>query len=146
MGSGGALINSYRDLDAWREAMSLAEIIYTVAAKLPAEERFALAQQLRRAATSVPSNIAEGHARGATRDFARFLAIARGSVAELETQLELAVRVNLLDARDVEQAVQHCDKLGRILRGLRKSLDNKLAARQRHAPPRTHPQSPPIER
>ncbi len=135
MGSGGAMIKSYRDLDAWQEAMLLAEQVYMVAKRLPADERFALTQQLRRAAVSVPSNIAEGHARGATRDFARFVAIARGSVAELETQLQLAVRVGLLDAQDIKQAMRSCDKLGRILRGLRKSLDSKLAAKLKHAPP-----------
>ena len=126
-GSGGAPIRSYRDLDAWREAMDLAQCIYEISSALPADERFGLAQQLKRAAVSIPSNIAEGHARGATRDFSRFLSIARGSVAEVETQIELAVRIGLLDFARTEPAVQRCDKLGRILRGLRKSLDGKLA-------------------
>jgi len=139
MGSGGASIKSYRDLDAWREAMQLAEQVYILVGRLPADERFALVQQLRRAAVSVPSNIAEGHARGATRDFARFVAMARGSVAEIETQLEHAVRVSLLDASEITSTMNQCDKMGRILRGLRKSLDNILASKGKHAPPRPAP-------
>jgi four helix bundle protein len=117
---------SYRDLDAWQEAMVLVEQTYGLVVSLPADERYGLVQQLRRAAVSVPSNIAEGHARGSTRDFARFLSIARGSVAEIETQLELTVRLGLLPSAEVEVVLHRCDKLGRILRGLRKSLDNKL--------------------
>jgi four helix bundle protein len=107
--------------------MELARCIYELASALPADERFGLAQQLKRAAVSIPSNIAEGHARGATRDFCRFLSIARGSVAEVKTQIELAVRIGLLNSAFVEPVNQRCDKLGRILRGLRKSLDGKLA-------------------
>ncbi|MGH8125188.1 MAG: four helix bundle protein [Rhodanobacteraceae bacterium] len=117
---------SYRDLDAWRVAMDLAQHVYELTGTLSSDERFGLSQQLKRAAVSVPSNIAEGHARGATRDFCRFLSIARGSVAEIETQIELAVRIGFLESVRTETVVQECDKLGRILRGLRKSLDNKL--------------------
>jgi four helix bundle protein len=107
--------------------MMLVQDIYALAGLLPAEERYGLSQQLRRAAVSVPSNIAEGHARGATKDFARFLAMARSSIAELETQLELATRLGFLEPLQPQAAISRCDKLGRILRGLRKSLDNKLA-------------------
>jgi four helix bundle protein len=117
---------SYRDLDAWQVAMDLAQHVYELTGMLSSDERFGLSQQLKRAAVSVPSNIAEGHARGATRDFCRFLSIARGSVAEIETQIELAVRIGLLESVLAQPVVQECDKLGRILRGLRKSLDNKL--------------------
>lgn len=106
--------------------MQLVVQIYNVASGMPVEERYGLAQQLKRAAVSVPSNIAEGHARGATRDFCRFISIARGSVAEVETQIELAVRVGLVQSVHAEPIIQKCDKLGRILRGLRKLLDNKL--------------------
>lgn len=127
MGSGGAPIQSYRDLDTWQEAMEIAVADHGLVAKLPADERFGLVRHLRRAAVSIPSNIAEGHARGATRDFTRFLSIARGSMAEVETQLELAVRLNLLEQEAVDPVASKCDKLGRILRGWRKSLDSKLA-------------------
>jgi four helix bundle protein len=107
--------------------MEIAVEVYGLVTRLPTDERFGLVQQLRRAAVSIPSNIAEGHARGATRDFTRFLSIARGSIAEVETQLELAVRLNLLEQAAVDSVASKCDKLGRILRGLRKSLDSKLA-------------------
>ena len=127
MGGGGARIVSFRDLDAWQEAMLLAEQVYLLVAQLPAEERFGLISQLKRAAVSVPSNIAEGHARGATKEFSRYISIARGSMAELETQMELAVRVGLLPQTSIDPLLLRCDKLGRILRGLRKSLDRKLA-------------------
>lgn len=132
---GGAKVVSYRDLVAWQEAMEIAVSVYGLVSRLPAEERFGLAQQIRRAAASIPSNIAEGHARGATRDFTRFLSIARGSMAEVETQLELAVRLGLLEGAVVDPVASKCDKLGRILRGLRKSLDNKLAKKDGLAPP-----------
>jgi four helix bundle protein len=107
--------------------MEIAVADHGLVAKLPADERFGLVRHLRRAAVSIPSNIAEGHARGATRDFTRFLSIARGSMAEVETQLELAVRLNLLEQEAVDPVASKCDKLGRILRGWLKSLDSKLA-------------------
>src|SRR5712671_6514673 len=77
----------HRELDVWRSSMDLATAIYSLTKRLPNSERFGLVNQMRRAAVSVPSNIAEGAARGSSADFARFLLIARGSVAELETQL-----------------------------------------------------------
>jgi len=85
----------HRELDVWRSSMDLATAIYSLTKRLPNSERFGLVNQMRRAAVSVPSNIAEGAARGSSADFARFLLIARGSVAELETQLELTERLEL---------------------------------------------------
>jgi four helix bundle protein len=114
--------------------MKLTEKVYALTEELPRDERFGLIAQLRRAAVSIPSNVAEGHARGSTRDFARFIAIARGSLAELETQLHLVHRLNMVYAVQVEPVLAHCDELGRILRGLRKSLDDKLAAARDRAP------------
>jgi len=131
MSGEGARIVSYRDLVAWQEAMRLAESVYAVVAELPADERFGLSAQLRRAVVSVPSNIAEGHARGSTRDFIRFIAIARGSLAEVETQLHLIVRLNMMYPRQVASVLERCDELGRILQGLRKSLEDKRAAARR---------------
>lgn len=128
MSSEGARIVSYRDLVAWQEAMRLAEAVYAVSAELPADERFGLMAQLRRAAISIPSNLAEGHARESIKDFARYISIARGSLAEVETQLHLAERLNMIYPEQVQPVFAHCDELGRILRGLRKSLDAKLAA------------------
>jgi four helix bundle protein len=129
MGNGGATFTSFRDLEAWREAMVLTVRIYELSESLPPSERFGLTAQVRRAAVSIPSHLAEGHARGATRDFVRFIGMARGSLAEVETQVDLAGRLGYVDDDDVAAAMARCDKLGRILRGLRKSLERKLAVR-----------------
>jgi four helix bundle protein len=127
MSSEGVPIKSYRDLLAWQKAVVLVESVYKVTAGMPAEERYGLTSQLRRAAVSIPSNIAEGHGRETTREFTRFISIARGSLAELETQLEVVSRLAMLSPERTRPILDACDELGRILRGLRKSLDNKLA-------------------
>ncbi|HET8555593.1 MAG TPA: four helix bundle protein [Rhodanobacteraceae bacterium] len=120
-------MRSYRDLLAWQKAVMLVEQVYRATVCLPPDERYGLTSQLRRAAVSIPSNIAEGHGRETTREFTRFISIARGSLAELETQLEIALRLNMITHTDSQPIIDTCDELGRILRGLRKSLDNKLA-------------------
>ncbi|WPL18257.1 four helix bundle protein [Thiorhodovibrio winogradskyi] len=89
-------VQSYKDLIVWQKALDLVEIVYQVTRVFPKEELYALTNQLRRAAVSIPSNIAEGHARSSTRDFHRFLSIARGSLAEVETQLLIAQRLGYL--------------------------------------------------
>src|SRR5687768_16652515 len=89
---------THLDLLAWREAMTLVELVYRATADFPKAEMFGLTAQLRRAAVSVPSNIAEGAARNSSGEFAQFLGIACGSLAEVETQLELALRLGLLHA------------------------------------------------
>jgi four helix bundle protein len=83
-------VKSYEDLDVWQEAMALVEVAYGVSSSFPSDERFGLTSQLRRAVVSVPSNIAEGHARASTRDFLRFPSISMGSLAETRTQLLIA--------------------------------------------------------
>jgi len=88
-------VATHKDLDVWQAAMDLAVAIYSVTKRLPDSERFGLIAQMRRAAVSVPSDIAEGAARGSSAEFARFLTIAKGSLAELETQLELVERLEL---------------------------------------------------
>lgn len=121
-------MQTYRELVAWQKAMSLVEQIYAVTREMPPEERFGLTSQMRRAAVSMPSNLAEGHARESTKEFVRYIAIARGSLAELESQLELAARLNMVHRDHVSDVLSDCDELGRILRGLRKSLDKKLSS------------------
>lgn len=127
MSSEGAPIRSCRDLLAWQKSVVLVEGIYKPTAGLPAGERYGLMSQLRRAAVSIPSNIAEGHGRETTREFTRSISIARGSLAELETQLEIVSRLGMLPAEPLLPIIEACDELGHILRGLRKSLDSKLA-------------------
>ena len=121
-------VASYRDLVAWQKGMDLAELVYRLAHALPETEKFGLAHQLRRAAVSVPSALAEGHARTSTKEFLQCIAIALGSLAEIETQLLLCARLALLDEQSVQRALVQCDEQSRILRGLKKSLQEKLAA------------------
>src|SRR3970040_1012156 len=87
---------THRDLIAWQAAMDLAETVYQQSATFPKEETFGLRIQIRRAAVSVPSNIAEGAARKSSREFFQYLGVAMGSLAELETQVELAIRLKYL--------------------------------------------------
>ena len=91
-----AEVKSYRDLVVWQKAMNFAEHVYRVLRTFPAEERYALCDQLRRAVVSVPSNIAEGRGRDSARDYAHFLTLARGSLNEVSTQLELATRLGYM--------------------------------------------------
>jgi four helix bundle protein len=109
-------VRTHKDLRVWQESMLLAEMIYKMTAAFPQSERFGLTAQMRRAAVSVVSNIAEGAARYSTREFANFLSIARGSLAELETQLELASRLQLV--ADKVSIEERCNSCGRLLSGL----------------------------
>jgi four helix bundle protein len=89
-------VRTHRDLKVWQESLALAESIYSATSTFPDAERYGLASQMRRAAISVVSNIAEGAARGSSREYARFLSVARGSLAELDAQVILAARLGLL--------------------------------------------------
>jgi four helix bundle protein len=113
---------SYRDLDAWREGMNLAEQCYTLAKQFPKEELFGLTSQVRRAAVSVPANIAEGYGRENRGDYIHHLRIAQESLKELETHILIAVRVRLLTDDGAAVAMAQCDRVGRILRALIRSL------------------------
>jgi four helix bundle protein len=120
-----ATISTHRDLIAWQEAIRLVEIIYRDTSRFPNEETFGLKTQLRRAAVSVPSNIAEGSARNTTGELVQFLGIARGSLAEIETQLELAVRLGFLSKPF--DATSQVNRVGRLLSALLKSLQSRTA-------------------
>lgn len=112
----------FKDLVVWQKAMELAKRVYQLTASFPADERFGLVSQMRRAAVSVPSNIAEGQARQSTREFLLFLSHAMGSLAELETQTLLSEQLghcNPQDAADVHQLIAD---VSRLLRALRRSL------------------------
>ncbi|HKQ25805.1 MAG TPA: four helix bundle protein [Burkholderiales bacterium] len=112
------MIASYRDLAVWQRAMELAALVHKLAATLPREEIYGLRSQLQRAAVSIPSNIAEGHARESTKEYLRYLLVSRGSMAELETQLLLCQKLQLLSK--VEHALVVSDEIGRMIRGLQK--------------------------
>ncbi len=98
--------------------MELTAGIYELSNAFPADERFGLTSQIRRAAVSVPSNIAEGHARRTTGDYLRSLNIARGSIAEVETQIMLAMRLKFSDTKPADDLLQKYDELGRMLSSL----------------------------
>lgn len=116
-------ILTFRDLDVWQRSMMLAEICYAAAAKLPKTETFGLATQMRRAAVSVPSNIAEGHQLPPAA-YRHHVSVALGSLAELQTQIELARRIGLLDG-EAQILQRHSDRVRQMLVRLRASLRNR---------------------
>jgi len=115
-------IKSYRDLKVWRDAMDLAETIYRLTREMPKYEEYRLSAQLIRAAASVPANIAEGYMRGTRKDYANFVSIARGSLAETETFLLLVQRLDLIASESAEKALEQAGELGRMLTTLRQRL------------------------
>lgn len=121
-------MNSYRDLIVWQRGMNVVEEVYTLIKKLPKDETYVLSDQMRRAAISIPLNIAEGQERDTTKEFVHFLYIARGSKAELETQLELCVMLGFLEENDIKQANEYLVEVGKMINSLIKKLyrdDNK---------------------
>jgi four helix bundle protein len=118
--------NGYKDLIAWQKGMELVAMVYDVTEGFPTHEQFGLVSQLRRAAVSIPSNIAEGKAHYSNRDFVRFLRHARGSLAEIETQILIAQQRQYLPAPATTKLTQQLDELGRILSGLINSLNEQL--------------------
>lgn len=114
--------NGYKDLIAWQKGMDLVATIYDATQSFPSHEQFGLTSQLRRAAVSVPSNIAEGKAHYSNRDFVRFLRHARGSLAEIETQVLIAQQRKYLNTETATNLSQKIAELGRILSGLINSL------------------------
>jgi len=115
----------YKKLKVWQKAMDLVEEVYRLTKTLPKEETYGLVNQLRRAAISVPSNIAEGNARNSHKEYIHFLSIARGSKSEVETQLEICVRLNYLDTTQTQRAAGLCNEVGKMLNTMiRKLLPN----------------------
>lgn len=112
------MINGYRDLIVWQKSMDLVDEIYKIIKLLPQEERFALSDQMRRSAISVPSNIAEGYERKSKKEYLQFLSIAKSSRAELETQLYICIRQNYITHSQADKAFGLCDEVGRILNAL----------------------------
>ena len=118
-------LRSFEDLIVWQQAMLLAREIYKLVQVLPVEERYALSDQMRRAAVSIPSNIAEGQARNTSKEFIQFLHIAKGSNAELITQLLLCVDFGYLTEEQIRYARQLSYKVAQLLSALIRSLKNK---------------------
>ena len=120
-------VSSYRDLRVWQAAMQLAKEIYRISGRFPQREMYGMTSQITRAAVSVPSNIAEGHARDSRKEFLHHISIAMGSLAELETQVELSTELEFVDSKTAESVLQLADGVGKMLRGLQKTLKSKRA-------------------
>ena len=118
-------MKNYKELIVWQRSMELACAAYDVVRKLPKEETFALSNQIRRSAISVPSNIAEGYGRSSPRDYVRFLSIARGSCYELETQRLLSVKLGYVAEEDISTAIQLGTEVGKMLNVMIPSVANK---------------------
>ena len=117
---------NHKDLEVWKKSMELVIDIYKITQKFPDTEKFGLINQIRRAAVSVPSNIAEGCARNSDKDNLRFVDIACGSLAEIETQLLISVQLEYCEMSKVQILIDKIDNIGRMLFGLKKHLKNKV--------------------
>ncbi|MGB9233271.1 MAG: four helix bundle protein [Terriglobales bacterium] len=113
---------SYKDLIAWQKAMDLVTAVYRVTASFPKEEQFGLTSQLRRASVSIPSNIAEGQGRLSEKEFRYFLGQGRGSLMEVETQLQIAQNLGYLRTEQTKELLSSCAEVGRVLNGLLASI------------------------
>jgi four helix bundle protein len=129
-------IRDYRDLIVWQRAMDLVETVYRLTRKFPEHERFGLTSQIRRAAVSVPSNIAEGHGRHTTREFLHFLSIASGSLREVQTDLLIAHRLHYIEESETQDAISVTNAVSSMHHGLVRSLKKKRQFRM-------SPKSPP---
>jgi len=126
-------IRTYRDLIAWQKSMVLVKEVYRVSAQMPESERFGLINQMRRAAVSIPSNIAEGYARQTTAEYVKFLRMSRGSLAELSTQIQIASDLSFLKLTPLLNDL--LAEVDRVLQGLIRSLEQKLKPSKRASGP-----------
>lgn len=115
-------VKHYKELIVWQKAMEVAELAYRLVRLLPKEETYALSDQIRRSAISIPSNIAEGQSRNSSKEFMKFLSIAKGSAAELETQLLLAVRVGYLSEAAISPTIELITEVVKIINTLHSKL------------------------
>lgn len=124
----------YKDLLIWQKGMALAKWVYKLSLQFPAEERYGLTSQVRRAAVSVPSNVAEGQARHTTKEFLQFLSHAQGSLAELETQLLLSVELGYVRHEAVGAGLQEIDELQKMIVSLERKLSESSPLATRYSP------------
>jgi len=116
----------HKNLDVWQAAMKAAQMIYTLTNTFPAEEKFGLVSQMRRASVSIPSNIAEGAARQGKKEFKNFLSMAQGSLSELDTQLELAVLLGYTNTQNLNEISSQLLRIDKMITGLIRSLAKKV--------------------
>ncbi len=115
----------HEKLDVWKKSIDLVVSVYRLTENFPSEEKFGLTSQIRRAAVSIPANIAEGAARESDKDFGRFLSIAQGSTSEVETELLIANRLGFLSTEDYDEVMASLDSVGRMITGLSKHLKRR---------------------
>ena len=113
---------SYRDLEVWKLSIDFVKKVYQITHNFPASEKFGLIHQIRRAAVSIPSNIAEGQGRNSTKEFKQFLAISLGSLAELETQLIIAKEIEYLTQNGLDALLSPLDRIRKMIKGLSKGI------------------------
>ena len=118
-------LRSYRELVVWQKSMDLTVRIYALTRRFPAEERYGITSQMRRAASSIPANIAEGQARRSTGEFLQSLGVARGSLAELETFLILSTKLEMTNSENSERLLSDCAEISKMLNALIKSLSTR---------------------
>ncbi len=121
---GGKLVKSrsYRDLDVWKLSIGLVKEIYQITNKFPASENFGLTHQIRKAAVSIPANVAEGQGRNSSKEFRQFLAISLGSVAELETHLIIAKEIEYINSEELDPLLSLLDRIRKMIKGLSGSI------------------------
>lgn len=120
-------IKSYKDLLVWKKGVNLEKMVYQVTKELPSDERFGLVSQMRRAAVSVPSNIAEGQSRRTAGEFVQFISHAEGSLAELETQIIISIDLGYLKSEDAPAILSQIEELQRMLNSLRHKLTSRFS-------------------
>jgi four helix bundle protein len=120
-------VTSYRDLVVWARAMDIVEVCYKLSKQIPQSEIYGLISQIRRAAVSIPANIAEGHGRKTLGEYIQHLSIANGSLKELETHLMIAGRLDYVNEDDIFPALEACSEIGRMLAGLIQKLRQKVS-------------------
>ena len=116
----------HENLEVWQKAVEFVVLVYKTTKQFPSDEKFGLTSLLRRAAVSIPANIAEGAARQSDKEFLQFLAIAQGSCSEVETELLIGLKLGYLDQADYSELKVTADSIGRMMVGLSKHLRNKL--------------------
>ena len=134
--------STYKDLIVWQKSIELIEKIYRITARFPKEELYGIVSQLRRAAVSIASNIAEGQGRMSSGEFRQFIGHARGSTLEVETQLIVAVRLGFATTELVESALKDCDDIKRMLHGLAASLEKRQLSKVSESETETETETP----
>jgi len=118
-------VHNFKELNCWKEAKDFSVIVYKITSKIPSSEIYGITSQIKRAAVSIPSNIAEGAGRNTNKDFSRFIAIALGSAFELETQFIIASELNFIETKDIEELNLRLNKIQKMLVNFQKHLNNE---------------------